>query len=139
MQMEGGIGSNQMLRPQSALLKLVVFGFIVLAPVALLCAQAPATQKKESDGKKKAAPSASLSGCIDQQEGRYVLIDDRTMNPIADLDADGFPTEGFAKYMGQKVTLRGTSNSGSTRPAFKVRSIEKISDTCVPSTASLKR
>jgi hypothetical protein len=29
---------------------------------------------------------------------------------MADLEADGFPTEGFAKHMGHKVTVRGTSN-----------------------------
>src|ERR1019366_135581 len=89
-------------------------------------------QEKAPAGKKQAAPGASLSGCIDQQEGHYVLVDDRNLSPVADLEADGFPTEGFAKHMGHKVTVRGTSNSGSTRPVFKVRSIETISETCAP-------
>src|SRR4051812_29242776 len=120
-----------LLGPISALLT-VWFGFSMLVPVALVAAQAPASQKKQSDTKKKAAPQASLSGCIDQQEGHYVLVDDRALTPVADLEADGFPTEGFAKYMGQKVTVRGTSNPGSTRQAFKVRSVETISETCAP-------
>jgi hypothetical protein len=114
-----------------------MIGFSVLVSGIPASAQAPGTQKKGTDSKKKAAPSSALSGCVDQQEGRYVLLDDRTMNPIADLDADGFPTEGFAKHMGHKVTLRGTSNPGSTRPAFKVRSIETISESCAP--ASLEK
>jgi len=111
----------------------------VLVPVALNAAQAPATQKKQSETKKKAAPQASLSGCIDQQDGHYVLVDDRALTPVADLEADGFPTEGFAKYMGQKVTVRGTSNPGSTRQAFKVRSVETISETCAPAAQSQKK
>lgn len=111
----------------------------MLVPAALHSAQATASQKKGSASKKKAAPQTTLSGCIDQQEGHYVLIDDRTMNPVADLDADGFPTEGFAKYMGHKVTLRGTSNPGSTRPAFKVRSVETISESCAPIAPSEKK
>ena len=55
------------------------------------------------------------------------------------LEADGFPKEGFAKHMGQKVTVRGTSNSGSARPLFKVRSIETVSETCAPTQGSEKK
>ena len=106
--------------------------FAVLAPSAnLSAAQAPNSQEK-APSKKKAASGASLSGCLDQKEGRYILVDDRNLNPVADLEADGFPTEGFAKHVGHKVTVRGTSNSASPRPVFKVRSIETISETCAP-------
>jgi hypothetical protein len=73
---------------------------------------------------------ASLTGCIDEQEGLWVLVNDQTMAVIANLAADGFPTEGFAKHMGHKVTVRGTTNSGDSRPLFKVRSIETIRETC---------
>src|ERR1035438_10484539 len=129
---------------RSALL-VTLTGFGVLASSAGLPApqapagQAPAGQKKEQTGQKKAAPGASLSGCIDQQEGHYVLVDDRNLSPVADLEADGFETEGFAKHMGHKVTVRGTSNSGSTRPVFKVRSIETVSETCAPTPQSEKK
>ena len=76
---------------------------------------------------------------MDEKEGHYILVDDRSLSPVADLEADGFPTEGFAKHMGHKVTVRGTSNSGSTRPVFKVRSIETISETCAPKPQSDKK
>jgi hypothetical protein len=110
-----------------------------LAPSATIAAaQTSNSQKKEQPGKQKAAP-ASLSGCVDEKEGHYVLVDDRSLNPVADLEADGFPTEGFAKHMGHKVTVRGTSTSGSTRPVFKVRSIETISETCAPTQQSDKK
>jgi len=84
-------------------------------------------QQKKGPGKNGLA---SMTGCIDEQQGQYVLLDDRTRETIANLEAEGFETEGFAKHVGHKVTVRGTSSSGSAHPVFKVRSIETISDTC---------
>jgi hypothetical protein len=114
--------------------------FAVLTPSAnLSAAQAPNSQQKAPGSKKKAASGASLSGCVDEKEGHYILVDDRSLNPVADLEADGFPTEGFAKHVGHKVTVRGTSSSASARPVFKVRSIETISETCAPTPQSDKQ
>jgi hypothetical protein len=96
----------------------------------------PAPQQKQDSNQPKSRPpkgGASLTGCVDEQDGQYVLVDDRTLSPIANLEADGFPTENFAKHLGHKVTVRGTSNSGGARPVFKVRTIEPVSDTCAPS------
>lgn len=73
-----------------------------------------------------------MTGCLDEQNGTYVLVDDRNLVPVANLEAVGFPTESFAKHVGQRVTVRGTRISGGTIPAFKVSSIEKVSDTCSP-------
>ena len=87
---------------------------------------------------KKNAPSksknsvASLTGCVDEQDGQYILVNDHTLSPIANLEADGFPTEGFAKHMGHKVTVRGTSSTDGTKPVFRVRTIETVSETCAP-------
>jgi len=72
-------------------------------------------------------------GCVDQQDGQFVLVDDRDLNKvIANLDAEGFPVEGFAKHVGQKVIVRGISNPGGARPVFKVRTVETVSETCAP-------
>ena len=90
----------------------------------------PAKQKNQSNGK---AEQKALTGCVDQQDGQYVLIKELGRSVIANLEAEGFPTEGFAKHVGHKVTVRGTSNSsGGERPVFRVRSVEAISDTCGP-------
>jgi len=94
--------------------------------------QADRKQQQEQKKSKAKDGGASLTGCIDEQNGHYVMINDRTLDPIADLQAEGFETEGFAKHVGHKVTVRGTSNPGETRPLFKVRSIEPISDSCAP-------
>jgi competence protein ComGC len=102
---------------------------LLLVSLALLAQDAPKQKKEASRGKSSAA---ALTGCVDQQDGQYVLVNDQTLTPIANLEAEGFPTEGFAKHMGHKVTVRGSSNSGNSRPVFRVRSIETISDTCAP-------
>jgi hypothetical protein len=96
------------------------------------------SQAQERDAKKtgqKKAEGASLSGCVDQQDGQYVLVDDHNLKVVTRLEPDGFPTEGFAKHMGQKVTVRGTNNAGGATPAFKVRRIETVSETCSPQSA----
>lgn len=95
----------------------------------------PASNQKQPKTDTKAKPEqkaqvASLTGCMDEQDGVWVLVNSQTMVVLANLAADGFPTEGFAKHMGHKVTVRGTSSSDGSRPLFKVRSIETISETC---------
>lgn len=96
--------------------------------------EAPKPQNAPQNEPKDTAkpPATSLTGCVDEQEGRYILTDDRELTPIANLEADGFPQEGFAKHMGHKVTVRGTSSPGDPRPTFKVRSITMVSETCAP-------
>jgi len=89
--------------------------------------QPKAESKEKSDGK---GASALLTGCIDEQNGSWVLVNNQTMSVIANLEADGFPAEAFAKYMGHKVNVRGTASSGEAKSKFKVREIKSISDTC---------
>ncbi|MFI5382307.1 MAG: hypothetical protein ACHRHE_23675, partial [Tepidisphaerales bacterium] len=102
----------------------ILTGLAGLAPAATLSSpQVPDSGKNARTGKQPAASGSSLTGCVDEKEGHYILVDDRNLSPVADLEADGFTTEGFAKHVGHKVTVRGTSSSGSTRPVFKVRSI----------------
>jgi len=92
--------------------------------------QEPATQKKATEGK---SAQATLTGCVDEQDGRYILIHDQNRALLAHLEAEGFPVEGFARHLGHKVTVRGTSSSnGAEAPVFKVRSVEAISDACGP-------
>jgi hypothetical protein len=91
-----------------------------------------AGQKKETPARQQKSKADSMTGCIDEQEGRYVLIDNRTMSVVAALEADGFPTEGFAKHVGHRVTIRGTVSPDGAVPHFRVRNIVPISDTCAP-------
>jgi len=116
--------------------------YISMAVMAVFCSlcsaqsnpvisNAGSPQQPKADPKStKPAPATSLTGCVDEQEGQWVLVNDQTMAVIAHLAADGFPTEGFAKHVGHKVTVRGTSSSDGSRPLFKVRTIETIAETC---------
>jgi len=115
------------------LLVLIVTG-IVTVPALEAGQQQDQKQQPKSDTAKSDTKSkgSALTGCVDEQQGHYVLVDARTMSPIANLDADGFPTESFAKHLGHTVTVRGTSSSNGARPTFKVRSIETVSERCEP-------
>jgi hypothetical protein len=105
-----------------------------VAAAGTTAAAAPSDSSSQQQQPKKRPPAkekeSSLTGCVDEHDGHYVLVDDRELKPIADLEADGFPTEGFAKHMGHKVTVRGTTTPGGSRPVFKVRAIDTVSDTC---------
>jgi hypothetical protein len=128
-----GFGERQAAMSQAA--ARFVAGVTILAsgisPQVLTASQAQKTQSKKSEQKQK-PESASLTGCVDQQDGQFVLVDDHDLKVIANLDAAGFPVEGFAKHVGQKVTVRGISTQGDARPVFKVRTIETVSETCAP-------
>jgi hypothetical protein len=102
---------------------------IFVVPGGSVQSTVPKTGKKEPAKKAEDKP-ASMTGCIDEQDGKYVLTDDRGLAPVADLEAVGFPTEGFAKHVGHKVTVKGTSIPSGARPVFKVRAIEMVSETC---------
>jgi len=89
-------------------------------------------QQKSTAKTNPRSPAAVLKGCVDEQEGHYVLVSDETLVVLANLEADGFPTEGFAKHLGHKVIVRGASIPNGNHPVFKVRSVETVSDTCAP-------
>jgi hypothetical protein len=113
----------------------VVLAALVAAPPAVTAPhngqQSAAPQQNAP--KKDAKPAASsLTGCMDEENGSYILTDDKELKPIANLTADGFPQEGFAKYLGHKVTVRGTSSPGDPRPTFKVHSVTTLSESCAP-------
>ena len=88
-------------------------------------------QKKSTPRQENTERTASMVGCVDEQKGRYILVDDRELKKIADLEPDGFPVQGFAKHVGHKVVVRGTNTGGDT-PLFKVRTVETVSEICAP-------
>jgi hypothetical protein len=92
--------------------------------------QSPRTAVPKPDSKPAAA---SRAGCVDQAaDGKFILIHETSRETVAILVADGFPMEGFAKHLGQKVTVRGTASPDGTSSEFRVRSVEVISDSCAP-------
>src|SRR5690242_5797108 len=88
---------------------LLIGSMIGGAPLAGVQQENPA-KRAQQPKKTEDRTAASLTGCMDEQNGQYVLIHDQTRDLIAKLEADGFETEAFAKHLGHKVTVRGTSN-----------------------------
>src|SRR6266403_237849 len=69
------------------LILLTVLG-VMLAPGVGIAAATSQDQKKQTPKQEKKSETASwMTGCVDQQDGRYVLIDDHGLNRIADLEA----------------------------------------------------
>ena len=111
-------------------LPIALMTVLAVALSSVTCVQAQSQPAKKTEPASK--PVASRTGCLDEQDGRYVLVDDHDLKVVASLEADGFPADGFAKHVGQKVTLRGISIPSGTHPVFRVRSIETVSETCAP-------
>jgi hypothetical protein len=108
---------------------LLAIALLLLTPLSSPCAEAP---KSKAAGK-----TASLTGCIDERNaGKYVLVDPVRLNPVAELEADGFANEGFAKHLGHKVVVKGREMENEGRTVLRVRSIEVMSETCEPGSAS---
>ena len=110
----------------------ILLALLTAAPPNVGSAPLDSAQQEKAPSKKAPPSGTSLTGCVDEHDGQYVLTDDKELTPIANLEADGFPQEGFAKHMGHKVTVRGTSIPGDPRPTFKVRSITTVSENCAP-------
>jgi hypothetical protein len=126
------------MRARTASIVIISIFAVITTPYAARGAAGEAEQKKQESPAKKAGQGSALTGCVDEQNGQYVLVDDRNREAFADLVAEGFPTEGFAKHMGHTVTVRGTTSTGGARTVVKVRSIETVSETCGPHEAGKK-
>jgi len=104
---------------------------------------APADEKSGSSDKtsKKAVPQSkkgsrqtqeSMTGCVDEQDGKYVLLDDHMLKKLANLETTIAGSEDvFAKHMGHKVVVKGNKTSGQ-EIIFKVTSIEDVAAVCAP-------
>jgi len=113
---------------------------VLLSMIASLTTAAPFDGKAGEEVQKKSAPKSkgnrpaqqSLTGCIDEQDGNYVLLDDRMLSKLVDLEATGASNEAFfAKHLGHKVTVKG-SKSSEAETRFKVTSIEDVASVCAP-------
>src|SRR5262245_37321091 len=103
----------------SAPLILALIAGIQIPAVASAQANPPQQKQQSRDRKAPEAKEGSMTGCIDEQEGgRYILIDARSLAPLAKLEAAGFPNEGFAKHLGNTVTVKGAIDSTGSRPVM---------------------
>jgi hypothetical protein len=79
------------------------------------------------------AAKTSLTGCVDEHDGEYVLTNDRDLKPTARLrPAAGSAEDNFARHMGEKVTVQGRLSDGQPLPVLTVDSLKTVSQTCAP-------
>ena len=108
----------------------LVTGIVLATAMAVAAPGArPGTAPSSKKVQKTRTTVESATGCVDERPGTYVLIDEHNLQEVAEMKPEGFPEEGFAKYLGQKVRIRGRLVEGRV---WKVRSIETIADTCSP-------
>ncbi|HXM41865.1 MAG TPA: hypothetical protein VN924_11465 [Bryobacteraceae bacterium] len=102
----------------------------VLALVTLAVGVAAATPQSRNI---RPAAKASLTGCVDERDGQYVLTNDTNLQPTARLQpAAGSPEDNFARHMGHKVTVRGVLSKADPLPVMTVESVETVSQECAP-------
>ncbi|MFN7992964.1 MAG: hypothetical protein U0Q18_05160 [Bryobacteraceae bacterium] len=81
----------------------------------------------------RARPDAkdSLTGCVDERDGIYVLTNDTNLKVIARLrPVEGSPDDRFARHLGHKVTVRGKLSNEGSPPVMTVKSVDTISEAC---------
>ena len=96
--------------------------------ICLTAQAASGLSQGASTNKAVSRAQQSLTGCIDEQDGQYVLLDDQMLK-ITNLKSAGSDNEVFAKHLGHKVRVRGAKSSGQTG-TFKVTDIEQLAGNC---------
>jgi hypothetical protein len=107
--------------------------FQVVMLGVLFCLAADVAGQPNQGGptsKPVSAAQQSLTGCIDEQFGQYVLLDGQMLR-MARLQSAGPNQDVFAKYLGHKVQVNGARSSGP-KGVFTVTGIEQIADNCAP-------
>jgi hypothetical protein len=89
-------------------------------------AQADGAYQEQQPERKAKTDGESLTGYVQWQNGRYVLVDDKTLAAIANPERDGFRAEGFAKPLRIDYVFASRSTRAA-RPLVKVPSIETVS------------
>ena len=106
------------------------FQIVLLGIFFCLAAQAASKPGQDAPTPGQSAPKASqsLTGCVDEQDGQYILLDNQMLK-IANLQSEGSDQEVFAKHLGRMVKVKGTKSAGQ-EGTFTVTSIEPIPGNC---------
>jgi len=101
--------------------------FPLLLFAVCVTAAPPQSEKAKPDAK------ASLTGCVDERDGQYVLTNDTDLQPTARLQpAAGSAEDNFARHMGHKVKVQGILKKDEPLPTMTVENVSTVSQTCAP-------
>jgi len=97
-----------------------------------VCTAATPLQQNHGRGP---AGRTSLTGCVDERDGQYILSNDRNLQPVARLrPAAGSPEDNFARHVGDKVTMPGRLSRQDPVPVMVVESLATVTQACAPAT-----
>lgn len=105
------------------------FQVVLLAVLICLAAQAAGKPNQgATTDKSDSRAQQSLTGCMDEQAGQYVLLDNQ-MRKIVRLQPAGSDREVFAKHLGRMVQVKGTQST-TQKGTFIVAGIEQVPGNC---------
>ena len=115
-------------------MKLSIFvlgGLLCLGAVAQQNSQpSQDTQKNTQSADRMKRPAAtgahSITGCVDEQNGKYVLRDRETDQLITLQPTGTDANDDFARFVGHQAAASGTMSSGT----MTVTQISKVADMC---------
>jgi len=110
---------------------LVLSGLFCLAAIAQgqTSSQAPQNSKSTASANRvKRAPSTgqTITGCVDQQDGQYVLRDVQSNQLVKLIPTGTDANDDFARFVGHQAQASGTMSDGT----FTVTQIGQVSDMC---------
>jgi hypothetical protein len=75
----------------------------------------------------------SLTGCVDEQDGRSLLIHGKELHLIARLQpAAGSADQTIARHIGHEITVRGGRSNEGAVPVTTVEDVETVAKGCAP-------
>jgi hypothetical protein len=74
----------------------------------------------------KETATKTLTGIVDQHEGKFVLADEEEIRPIAVLRGRGFKDTNFARFVGLRVQVSGEMVTEGGQQVLYVPSLSHI-------------
>lgn len=85
-----------------------------------------ATQQQTANRMKQPGEAQSVRGCVDEENGHYVLRDTQTDRLIRLQSAGMNADDDFARFVGHQAEASGAVSAGT----MTVKSIGKVADMC---------
>jgi len=107
---------------------LLIGGLLCLGATAQTQSTTPQNTKNtgSADRMKSPASGQSITGCVDQQNGHYVLRDTQTDKLIILKPTSANADDDFARFVGHQAQASGTIDSGT----MTVIHIGQVADMC---------
>lgn len=98
---------------------------LAIALAMAVYGQTDKNKDKNHENRQKPGVS-SMTGCVDQQGETYRLLPEGQAVGGVELRGRAFSDDNFARYLGSKVTVRGSLEGN----VFHVTDIRQVSETC---------